>query len=241
MTFKAMSFASHLKEVRQRLVVCSLVFFIAFALCWWQSELLWGWFTTPLCHVLPQGHRLIFTGLSEAFMAYIKISALAGLGLSWPVWVWHVWRFVAPGLTLSERKTTGFILFGSTLMFMAGVFFAYTVVCPAAYQFFLSFEMPNAPIPLQLDMRMSEYISFTIRVMTAFGVCGQLPLVMILLSKWRVVPAQQWRRLARPVCAGIFAVSAVITPPDMLSMLALAVPMCLLYACTLLFLTWLNQ
>lgn len=236
-----MPLGGHLKEIRQRLIICSGVFLASFTLCWWQSDVLWGWLTKPLHTILPQGHRLIFTGLSEAFMTYIKVSALAALGLSWPVWVWHVWRFVVPGLTPSEKSITSFVLLGSTLLFVAGVVFAYAVVCPAAYQFFLSFEMPAAPIPLQLEMRISEYISFTVRVMTAFGVCGQLPLVMILLSRWGVVSPQRWKSLARPVCAGIFAVSAVVTPPDMVSMLALAVPMCLLYAGTLLFLMWLNQ
>lgn len=236
-----MPFTAHLHEIRQRLIICSLVFLAAFILCWWQSDALWGWLTQPLHHILPQGHRLIFTGLSEAFVTYIKLSALAALGLSWPVWVWHAWRFVAPGLTSSERSLTCFVLLASTVLFVAGVLFAYAVVCPAAYQFFLSFEMPNAPIPLQLEMRISEYISFTIRLMTVFGVCGQLPLAMILLSRWNIVPTQQWKRLTRPVCAGIFAIAAVITPPDIVSMLALAVPMCGLYGATLLLLTWLER
>lgn len=238
---KRMPFILHLKEMRSRLISCIIVFLFFFALCWWQYDMLWHWLTTPLCHVLPQGHRLIFTGLSEAFMTYIKVSALAALGLSWPVWAWHVWRFVAPGLVKSERLVTVFVLLSSTLLFVIGAIFAYGYVCPAAYEFFLSFERPNAAIPLQLDMRISEYIGFTLRVMVAFGLCGQLPLVMVLLTKWGFVSSSQWLRLSRPVCAGIFAVSAVITPPDILSMLALAVPLCLIYACTLLFLMWLNQ
>lgn len=236
-----MPIMGHLKEVRSRLIVCLLVFAAAFIVCWWQSSLLWCWFVDPLAKVLPLGHRMIFTGPSEAFVAYMKIAALAGLVLSWPIWVWNVWRFVAPGLTTQEKPMTLGVLLGSTGFFIMGLFFAYAYVCPAAYQFFISFEMPSAPIPLQLEMRISEYVSFMVRVMTAFGLCAQLPLVMVLCVRYNIVSLSRWMRLARPVCAGIFVVAAVITPPDMLSMLALAVPMCLLYAGTLLFLKWLTR
>lgn len=231
----------HLKEVRRRLILCLMVFGFAFVFCWWQSDMLWQWFVAPLAQVLPNGHRMIFTGPSEAFVAYMKIAALAGLVLSWPVWVWHIWRFVAPGLTSTEKPMTFGLLLGSTFFFIVGLAFAYTYVCPAAYQFFISFEMPSAPIPLQLEMRISEYVGFTVRVMTAFGLCAQLPLVMVFCTRCGVVSLAWWQRMARPVCAGIFVVSAVVTPPDMLSMLALAVPMCGLYVGTLLFLAWLNR
>ena len=223
----------HLKEVRSRLIWCCLVYGVCFALSWPFYEWFWNIILEPLRYVLPKGHRLIFTGLSEAFITQFKVVGLVSLALSWPIWIWHIWAFLKPGLLGGERTLLSVGLFGSTVLFLSGVVLAHVWVCPAAYQFFISFEMPHATVPLHLDMRISEYISFTLRVMVAFGVCAQLPLIMLLTIYTGFISLKRWVLWARPVCAAIFVVAAFITPPDIWSMLVLALTLCALYAATL--------
>jgi sec-independent protein translocase protein TatC len=225
----------HLVELRRRLIICVVGFALGFCLCYSFAQELFGLFAKPLADVLGAGHRLIYTGLTEAFTTYVKVAAFGALVLSIPLLTWQGWRFVGPGLYENERPLFFSALILTPLLFLAGALFAYFVVCPLAYHFFVSFETTQTALPIQLEARMGEYLSFVIRLMVVFGLCFEMPLVLLVLARLKIVSRETLLGKWRYFVLGIFAISALITPPDMVSMLALALPLCLLYGLSLWF------
>lgn len=230
---------NHMAELRTRLVYCVVGYVAALVVCYYHSQWLFNMLIEPLAHVLGPQRRLIYTGLTEAFTTYLKVAAFAALAVTSPLLAWHGWRFVGPGLYRQERTAFALALVATPLLFMVGALFAYFVVCPLAYHFFSSFETTAAVtvLPIQLEARMGEYLGFVMRLMVAFGVCFELPLVLTLLVRLGIIAratlVNQWRFFI----LGIFGVSALITPPDVVSMLALALPLSALYGLSL----WLTQ
>ncbi len=228
----------HLGEARERVIKSGLFFLLSFFLFYGFSDYLFQLITAPLGETFQSlgltDRRLIFTGLTEAFSSYIKLSAFGSLFVSLPYMGWHLWRFVAPGLYENEKALFTLALIIMPLLFALGALFAYFVVCPMAYKFFLSFESTGqGGLPIQLEARVGEYLSFMIRLMMAFGMCFQLPLVMVMLVKAKLITKEVMKRKWRIAVVIIFAVSALITPPDMVSMMALALPLCGLYGFSL--------
>lgn len=232
----------HLDELRRRLILCVGVFFAVFMVCYFFSDYLVQRLIHPFMDMLNArglpGRRLIFTGVSEAFTAHLKISAFVAFIFSFPFMAMQAWLFMAPGLLKRERALFYTLMWLTPVLFLCGGIFAYQLVLPLALDFFLHFESKNTLVPLVMELRISEYLSFVIRLIMAFGLCFELPIALYLLVKAgflsAVTLAKQWRL----VIVSIFALSAIITPPDMVSMLSLAVPLCLLYGgCVL----WLNR
>jgi sec-independent protein translocase protein TatC len=231
-------FLAHLIELRRRLIYSFLGFFLAFAVCYLYSQEIFAFLIKPLAQLLIEKggeRRLIYTGLTEAFLTYIKVAAFAAAFISFPVVAVQIWLFIAPGLYQHERKIFLPLLCATPLLFLIGAAFAYAVVFPLAYQFFLSFETTQAVsyLPIQLEAKINEYLSFVMRLVFSFGICFELPVLLTLLASIGAVTAKGLMRKWRLAVVGIFALSALITPPDIFSMISLALPLVTLYGCSI--------
>lgn len=236
----------HLIELRKRLIYILIVFFIVFSVCYFFSEAIFQFLVKPLATLLQakgEGRRLIYTGLTEAFLTYIKVAAFAASFIAFPLIASQIWLFIAPGLYLHERKLFVGLLIATPILFFLGAAFAYTVIFPAAYQFFLSFESSAAAgsLPIQLEAKVNEYLSFVMRLIFAFGICFEIPVVLTLLASIDMVTRQGLIQKWRIAVLLIFIIAAIITPPDILSMLGLALPLIILYGLSIVMVTFLEN
>ena len=236
----------HLIELRKRLIYILIVFFIVFAVCYFFSEAIFQFLVKPLATLLQtkgEGRRLIYTGLTEAFLTYIKVAAFAAGFIAFPLIASQIWLFIAPGLYRHERKLFVGLLIATPILFFLGAAFAYTVIFPAAYQFFLSFESAAAAgsLHIQLEAKVNEYLSFVMRLIFAFGICFEMPVVLTLLASIDLVTRQGLIQKWRIAILLIFIIAAIITPPDILSMLGLALPLIILYGLSIVMVTFLEN
>jgi sec-independent protein translocase protein TatC len=190
-----------------------------------------------------ENRRLIYTGLTEAFTTYIKLALWTGGFLAFPIIAAQIWMFVAPGLYKNERKAFLPFLIATPVFFLMGASVAYYVVFPMAWKFFLSFEMPGTTesLPIQLEARVSEYLSLSMTVIFAFGMAFELPVILVLLARAGILSAAKLASFRRYAAVLIFVFSAIVTPPDLISMLSLALPMLLLYELSILGAKWVGK
>lgn len=223
----------HLIELRKRVVIAILAFIVATVLCYMVAGDIYEFLVRPLADAFPnpEHRRLIYTGLTEAFVAYIRLSVFAGFFVAFPVIAAQFYLFLAPGLYKKERKALIPYLAAAPVLFLIGAAFAYYFIFPAAWKFFLSFETPgmNGGLPIQLETRVADYLSIVMHLIMAFGLSFQLPVVLILLVKAGVVQVATLRRGRRYAIVIIVVIAAFITPPDVFSQIALSVPLYLLY------------
>jgi sec-independent protein translocase protein TatC len=227
------SFISHLIELRSRLVravAAVLVFFIALFI-WPGSGVIYDLLAAPLMNALPEGSKMIATGVVTPFMVPVKVTALVAFMLALPVVLYQAWAFVAPGLYESEKKFGLPLVVGSTVLFLLGVGFCYFFVFGKVFAFINDF----APKSITPAPDIEAYFSFVITMFLAFGITFEIPIVVILLVRMGLVSVQKLREIRPYVIVGAFVVAAVVTPPDVLSQFMLALPMCLLYEAGLLF------
>jgi sec-independent protein translocase protein TatC len=228
-----MSLLEHLIELRQRLMACLLMFVISAGIAYYFAEPLFSFLVMPLAKVLDHSftHRLIYTGLSEAFVTYVKVALFTGAFFSFPFVMVQVWRFIAPGLYQHERKVFFKFIVFTPLLFLTGAAFAYFIIIPSAWRFFLQFESPGqaGSLPIQLEAKLSEYLSMTLQLLFAFGLCFLLPILVLLLNRIGIMSIDLLTHSRRYAFLLILILSAVLTPPDVLSMIGLAVPLYLLY------------
>jgi sec-independent protein translocase protein TatC len=224
----------HLLELRKRLIWTALVFAVTTTIAYYFSEPLYGFLTKPLASAGSQ--RLIYTGLTEAFMTYLKIALFAGGALTVPFILLQVWLFIAPGLYGTERRAIAPFFFFAPVLFGAGAALAYGVVIPLAWQFFLSFQHtdPVNGLPIMLEARVGEYLSLTTTLMMAFGFAFQLPIILGVLGRLGIVKATQLARFRKWAVVFILIVAAILTPPDILSQSSLAIPLYALYEISIL-------
>ncbi|MGQ9859461.1 MAG: twin-arginine translocase subunit TatC [Thermodesulfobacteriota bacterium] len=221
------SFIEHLEELRYRLIVCLVSVLIGTVVAYVFKEEIFRFISTPLLRALPPGEQqLIFTGLLEAFVVYLKASFFAGLMLSVPVVLYQLWAFVSPGLYPRERKLALPFIFFASLFFLGGAVFGYYVVFPYGFQFFVGFGGDFIkPLP-----SMKEYLSFATFLLLAFGIVFELPIFIFFLAKLGLVHPRTLRKGRRYAIPVIFLVSAIMTPgPDPISQCLMAVPLCVLY------------
>jgi sec-independent protein translocase protein TatC len=227
------SFISHLIELRSRLVravAAVLVFFIALFI-WPGSGVIYDLLAAPLMNALPEGSKMIATGVVTPFMVPVKVTALVAFMLALPVVLYQAWAFIAPGLYESEKKFGLPLVVGSTVLFLLGVAFCYFFVFGKVFAFINNF----APKSITPAPDIEAYFSFVITMFLAFGITFEIPIVVILLVRMGLVSVQKLREIRPYVIVGAFVVAAVVTPPDVLSQFMLALPMCLLYEAGLLF------
>ena len=218
-------FFSHLKELRDRLLVCVIAVGIAFLITYGFKEKIFEFLMHPFIVVMPAGSSFIFTTVTEAFLTYFKIAIVAAVFLGSPVLLYEIWMFVAPGLYDTERKYIyPFIIFGS-LLFIVGALFCYYLVLPILFRFFVGYASEFViPMP-----SLKEYMSLTLKLLITFGLVFLLPLVAYYLARAGIINHRLLSSKRRYAILGIFVVSAVITPPEVTSQLLFVIPLIGLY------------
>jgi sec-independent protein translocase protein TatC len=241
---KPMPLMDHLKELRSRVLWSVGAFIIAFAVCYYFSQQIYAFLAQPLADILARQsggeRRMIFTALYEAFFTYLKVAFFGAAFISFPIWATQLWLFIAPGLYRSEKRAIYPFLLASPFLFVAGAALAYYFIFPLAWQFFISFETPpgSGGIPIQLEAKVGEYLSLVMHMILAFGVAFQLPVLLTLLIKVGILNVETLRKGRRYAIVGMFVVAAIITPPDIISQIGLAIPLILLYEISIFAARW---
>jgi sec-independent protein translocase protein TatC len=229
----ATPFIDHLLELRQRLIYMLAVFFIAFIVSYHFSDEIFALLVKPLASVFEGkiGRRLIYTGLAEAFVTYLKVALFTATFVTLPLLAIQIWLFISPGLFPVEKKVLLPFLMLTPLFFATGAAFAYYVIIPPAWKFFLAFEDTKASnvLPIQLEARVSEYLSIIMQLILAFGTSFLLPVLLTLLGRIGVITSRNLANKRKYAFLLILILAAVITPPDVLSMIGLAFPLYFLY------------
>lgn len=219
------TFLSHLIELRSRLMKSIIaVVVVLFCLFPWAKDI-YALLAQPLLHALPQGATMIATDVTGTFLVPLKVTLMAAFLIALPFVLWQAWAFVAPGLYQHEKKLAVPVIVSSVLFFFIGMSFAYFFVFPVMFSFFAGYT----PAGVQMMTDIDKYLSFVLAMFLAFGLTFEVPVVVIVLVRMRVVTLEKLRAIRSYVIVGAFVIGAVFTPPDVLSQLMLAVPLWLLY------------
>lgn len=219
------TFISHLIELRTRLVrAIAAVLVIFLCVSYWTKDI-YSYLAKPLLAALPAGASMIATDVTTTFFVPVKVSMLVAFMIALPYVLYQMWAFVAPGLYQNEKRLVVPLMFSSTLLFFVGMAFAYFLVFPMAFKFFADFT----PVGVTMATDIDKYFNFVLTMFIVFGIAFEVPVVEVLLVKINVVSVAQLKDMRRYVIVGIFIAAAVVTPPDVFSQLALAIPLCFLY------------
>ena len=225
----------HLIELRSRLLRCVYALAAGLVACFAFADDIFGILVRPLTQAFGPGQgKLIYTKLYEAFFVDVKVALFAAFFLSFPIIANQLWAFVAPGLYAREKRAFLPFLIGTPVLFAAGASLAYFIVMPTAFRWFLGFEGTRGGLKLEALPGTGDYLALVMQFILAFGISFLLPVLLLLLNRAGIVSRDQLTRARRYVIVAIFAVAAVVTPPDVISQLMLAVPLLLLFESSLL-------
>lgn len=230
-----MPLLDHLVELRRRLVYSLIAIIILFSICYYFSANIYAFLVKPLADITAEmggERRMIYTALQEAFFTYVKVAFFAAMFLAFPVIAIQIWLFVAPGLYKNEKKAFLPFLIATPVLFFLGGAFVYYFVFPVAWKFFLSFEatgLDASPLPIQLEAKVGEYLSLVMQLIFAFGLCFQLPVACTLLGRAGLISSTGMKSKRRYAIVLAFVAAAILTPPDVISQIGLAIPTIILY------------
>tara|TARA_Y100000590_G_scaffold406586_1_gene496031 strand:- start:1659 stop:2423 length:765 start_codon:yes stop_codon:yes gene_type:complete len=228
------SFVSHLTELRKRLIHSFIFLLIFFIVCYVFAEYLYAFLVEPFASAVKENgleRRLIFTALQETFLTYIKVSFFTAFFITCPYILIQIWKFIAPGLYKHEKIAIIPYLILTPILFFLGGVLVYYLIMPLAINFFLSFESSGllTGLPIQLEAKVNEYLSLVMKLIFAFGISFQLPVVLSLLARIGLIDAKFLRERRKYVVVIIFATAAILTPPDPITQIGLAIPLLILY------------
>jgi len=231
---KDTGFISHLTELRKRLINSFLFLFIFFVICYFFAEHIYGFLVEPFAQVVKEDgsdRRLIFTALQETFLTYLKVSFFTAFFVTCPFILLQIWKFIAPGLYKHEKLAILPYLILTPILFFLGGMLVYYLIMPLAIKFFLSFENTglSTNLPIQLEAKVNEYLSLIMKLIFAFGISFQLPVVLSLLARVGFVDSDFLKKRRKYVIVIIFAAAALLTPPDPITQIGLAIPLLILY------------
>lgn len=236
---KKMPLLDHLIELRQRLLYSVAGLLVAFLICFYFAQPLFDFLAEPLAAILIErggeggnrDPRFIFTGLPDVFFTHIKVAFFFAAFITCPIFLTQFWKFVAPGLYRHEKHAFGPFLIATPVLFFTGGALVYYLIFPLAWEFFLAFEQAgtDSALPIQLEAKVNEYLSLVMKLIFAFGLCFQLPVIMTLLAKVGIATSEGMASKRKYAIVAVFVVAAIFTPPDPLSQVSLAVPIVLLY------------
>lgn len=229
---------NHLAELKRRVIISLAAFLLASVACYFAAADIYGFLVRPLAEAFPDPshRRLIYTGLTEAFVTYLRLAVFAGFIASFPVIAAQIYLFMSPGLYKQEKHALIPYLVAAPTLFLSGASFAYYFIFPAAWKFFLGFETAATPggLPIQLETRVSDYLNIVTQLILAFGVSFQLPVVLVLLVRSGFMPLENLKKGRRYAIVIIVTVAAFITPPDLFSQISLSIPLYVLYEASIL-------
>ncbi len=228
------SFTSHFVELRSRLIKSIVFILFVFIISYTFADHIYNFLVEPYANAVKDdqnSRRLIFTALHETFITYLKVAFFAAIFLGSPVLLIQIYKFIAPGLYKNEKKAILPYLISTPILFLLGGVLVYYLVMPLAIKFFLSFETTGTTtsLPIQLEAKVNEYLSLIMRLIFAFGISFQLPILLNLLARIGVVNSTYLKNTRRYFIVIIFTVAAILTPPDPITQIGLAIPLLLLY------------
>ena len=236
---KETSFTDHLTELRSRLLKSIIFVFIFFVISYTFADNIYNFLVQPYADAVKDdetNRRLIFTALHETFITYLKVAFFSAIFIGSPVVLTQIWKFIAPGLYKNEKMALLPYLIATPTLFLLGGMLVYYLVMPLAIKFFLSFETTAQlnTLPIQLEAKVNEYLSLIMRLIFAFGLSFQLPVLLSLLARVGFVDSEYLKKRRRYVIVIIFAVAALLTPPDPITQIGLGIPLLILYELSIL-------
>ena len=236
---KQATFIEHLTELRSRIIKSIVYLFVIFVVCYFFAENIYAFLIEPYANAVKndlQNRRLIFTALHETFITYLKVAFFTAFFITSPIILTQIWKFIAPGLYKDEKKALLPYLIATPTLFLLGGMLVYYLVMPLAIKFFLSFESSAeiSNLPIQLEAKVNEYLSLIMRLIFAFGISFQLPVLLSLLARVGFIDSEYLKTRRKYVIVIIFAVAAILTPPDPITQIGLGIPLLILYELSIL-------
>jgi len=234
MSEKKSTISEHLIELRSRILKSMIFLIFTFVICYIFSDKIYNFLVDPYAQAVKgdgNNRRLIFTALHETFLTYLKLAFFSAFFFSCPLILIQIWKFIAPGLYKDEKLALLPFLIATPILFLFGGMLVYYLIMPLAIDFFLSFETSstNGSLPIQLEAKVNEYLSLVMRLILAFGISFQLPVFLTLLAKVGFIDSEYLKTRRKYVVIIIFSMAAILTPPDPITQIGLALPLLLLY------------